>query len=144
MIRRPPRSTLSSSSAASDVYKRQEVEGLSYISRGLAPPNPSELLMGERFAQLLAEVEQQFDLVIVDTPPVLAVTDPSIVGNHCGTTLLLTRFERNTIKEVQLAARRLENTGVVVKGTILNAMEKKAASSYGYGYYQYSYRSTAE
>ncbi|MDK9688097.1 polysaccharide biosynthesis tyrosine autokinase [Halomonas sp. LC1] len=135
---------LSGRSTWQSQLRTSQVEGLSYISRGLAPPNPSELLMGERFAQLLAEVEQQFDLVIVDTPPVLAVTDPSVVGNHCGTTLLLTRFERNTIKEVQLAARRLENTGVVVKGTILNAMEKKAASSYGYGYYQYSYRSTAE
>ncbi|MDM7483113.1 MAG: polysaccharide biosynthesis tyrosine autokinase [Halomonas sp.] len=135
---------LSGRSTWQSQLRTSEVEGLSYISRGLAPPNPSELLMGERFAQLLAEVEQQFDLVIVDTPPVLAVTDPSIVGSHCGTTLLLTRFERNTIKEVQLAARRLESTGVVVKGTILNAMEKKAASSYGYGYYQYSYRSTAE
>lgn len=120
------------------------IKGLSYISRGMAPPNPSELLMGERFAQLLAEAEQQYDLVIVDTPPVLAVTDPAIVGRHCGTTLLLARFELNTVKELQQTVRRLESTGVVVKGAILNAMEKKATSSYGYGYYQYSYKSVAE
>lgn len=124
--------------------RASKVEGLSYISRGIAPPNPSELLMGERFAQMLAEAEQQYDLVIVDTPPVLAVTDPAIVGNHCGTTLLLVRFELNTVKEIQLATRRLESAGVVVKGAILNAMERKAASSYGYGYYQYSYKSVAE
>lgn len=132
------RSTLQAQIRVSDI------EGLNYVSRGMAPPNPSELLMGERFAQLLAEAEQQYDLVIVDTPPVLAVTDPAIVGNHCGTTLLLARFERNTVKEIQQAARRLESTGVVVKGAILSAMEKKAASSYGYGYYQYSYKSVAE
>lgn len=120
------------------------VEGLSYLARGIAPPNPSELLMGERFAQMLAEIEQHYDLVIVDTPPVLAVTDPAIVGNHCGTTLLLARFELNTVKEIQLAVRRLEGAGVVVKGAILNAMEKKAASSYGYGYYQYAYKSVNE
>lgn len=126
--------------------RTSQVEGLSYLARGMAPPNPSELLMGERFSQLLAEVDKHYDLVIIDTPPVLAVTDPVIVGNHCGTTLLLARFERNTIKELQQATHRLESTGVVVKGAILNAMEKKAATSYGYGYYQYqySYKSVAE
>lgn len=124
--------------------RTSKVEGLSYISRGIAPPNPSELLMGERFAQMLAEAEPLYDLVIVDTPPVLAVTDPAIVGNHCGTTLLLARFELNTIKEIQLAVRRLEGAGVIVKGAILNAMEKKAASNYGYGNYQYSYKSVSE
>ncbi|WP_237673928.1 polysaccharide biosynthesis tyrosine autokinase [Vreelandella profundi] len=124
--------------------RKSQLEGLSYLSRGIAPPNPSELLMGERFAKMLAEAEQQFDLIIIDPPPVLAVTDPAIVGNHCGTTLLLVRFELNTLKEVKLAVRRLESAGVVVKGAILNAMEKKAASSYGYGYYHYSYKSVAE
>ncbi|MDN7131505.1 polysaccharide biosynthesis tyrosine autokinase [Halomonas sp. MC140] len=124
--------------------RTSKVGGLSYITRGIAPPNPSELLMGERFSNMLAEMQTQYDLVIVDTPPVLAVTDPAIVGNHCGTTLLLARFERNTVKEIQLAVRRLEGAGVIVKGAILNAMEKKAASSYGYGYYQYSYKSVVE
>ncbi|WP_252109651.1 MULTISPECIES: polysaccharide biosynthesis tyrosine autokinase [unclassified Halomonas] len=124
--------------------RASQVEGLSYMSRGIAPPNPSELLMSQHFAQLLSEAERQFDLVIVDTPPVLAVTDPAVVGSHCGTTLLLARFEINTLKELQHAARRLEAAGVVVKGAILNAMEKKAANSYGYGYYQYSYKSVNE
>ncbi|WP_235937032.1 hypothetical protein [Vreelandella azerica] len=102
--------------------------------------------MSERFAQMLEEAEQEYDLVIVDTPPVLAVTDPAVVGSLCGTTLLIARFERNTVKEVQQAASRLTSAGVVVKGTILNAMEKKAASSYGYGYgyYHYSYKPTIE
>lgn len=122
--------------------RSSQVEGLSYITRGIAPPNPSELLMGERFAQMLTAVEQQYDLIIVDTPPVLAVTDPAIVGSQCGTTLLLVRFELNTVKEIQLATRRLESAGVVVKGAILNAMQRKAASSYGY--YQYSYKTAVD
>jgi len=122
------------------------IEGLDYMARGLAPPNPSELLMGESLAALLRDAESHYDLIMVDTPPVLAVTDPAIIGNHCGTTLMLARFERNTVKEVQQAANRLTSAGVVVKGTILNAMEKKAASSYGYGYgyYHYSYKPNAE
>lgn len=121
-----------------------KVQGLSYISRGMAPPNPSELLMGPRFKKMLDEMQEHFDLIIVDTPPVLAVTDPAIVGNHCGTTLLVARFEVNSIKEIQLAIRRLESAGVIVKGAILNAVERKAATEYGYGYYHYSYKSMNE
>ena len=121
--------------------RSSQIEGLSYIARGMAPPNPSELLMGPRFKQMLDEMQAHFDLIIVDTPPVLAVTDPVIVGQHCGITLLVARYEVNTIKEMQLTTRRLKASGVIVKGAVLNAVERKAATDYGYGYYHYSYKS---
>ncbi|MBJ6911624.1 tyrosine-protein kinase, partial [Vibrio cholerae] len=76
---------------------------------------------------------------IVDTPPVLAVTDPSIVGAHAGTTLMVARFGQNTAKEIDVARHRFEQSGIEVKGVIFNAVEKKASSTYGYGYYNYSY-----
>lgn len=118
------------------------VEGLSWVGRGSAPPNPSELLMGPRFGEFLDYLSESFDLVIVDTPPILAVTDAAIIGKQCGTTLMVVRFGINTPKEVQIAESRLANGGITLKGTILNAMEKKAASSYGYyGYYNYAYKS---
>lgn len=82
-----------------------------------------------------------YDLVIVDTPPVLAVTDPSIVGALAGTTLMVARFGMNTVKEIDVARNRFEQSGIEVKGVILNATEKKALSYYGYGYYNYSYKS---
>lgn len=117
------------------------VSGLSWVSRGSAPPNPSELLMQERFTEFLKFLSQHFDLVIIDTPPILAVTDAAIIGKQCGTTLMVVRYGKNTPKEVQIAANRLATGGVFLKGTILNAMEKKAATSYGYyGYYNYSYK----
>lgn len=115
------------------------VPGLDYISRGAAPPNPSELLMTSAFSRLLDEVSEGYDLVIIDTPPVLAVTDPAVVGAQCGTSLLVARFETNTAREMLIAKRRLENAGVRVKGAILNAMERRAAVSYGYGYGHYQY-----
>lgn len=119
-----------------------EVEGLSWVGRGSAPPNPSELLMGARFSEFLDYLSGNFDLVILDTPPILAVTDAAIIGKQCGTTLMVVRFGINTPKEVQIAESRLANGGITLKGTILNAMEKKAASSYGYyGYYNYAYKS---
>ncbi|MBJ6137326.1 polysaccharide biosynthesis tyrosine autokinase [Marinobacter litoralis] len=122
--------------------KTSEVDGLSWVSRGSAPPNPSELLMQARFTEFLDYLSEHFDLVIIDTPPVLAVTDAAIIGKQCGTTLMVVRFGQNTPKEIQIAESRLATGGVTLKGTILNAMEKKAATSYGYyGYYNYSYKS---
>ncbi|RBP25036.1 tyrosine-protein kinase Etk/Wzc [Marinobacter pelagius] len=122
--------------------RTSELEGLSWISRGSAPPNPSELLMQPRFTDFLDYLSKTFDLVIIDTPPILAVTDAAIIGKQCGTSLMVVRFGVNTPKEIQIAENRLATGGVTLKGTILNAMEKKAATSYGYyGYYNYAYKS---
>ncbi len=116
-----------------------EVENLDILTRGQVPPNPSELLMHPRFKQLVEWASEHYDLVIIDTPPVLAVTDPSIVGSLAGTTLMVARFGQNTVKEIEVARNRFDQAGIEVKGVILNAIEKKASSSYGYGYYNYSY-----
>ena len=118
--------------------------GLDFIARGQVPPNPSELLMHPRFAALLEWASQHYDLVLVDTPPLLAVTDAAIVGRLAGTTLLVARFGVTAAKEIEITQRRLEQNGIEVKGAILNAMEKRAAGYYGgsYGYYQYQYESS--
>ncbi|WP_199459698.1 polysaccharide biosynthesis tyrosine autokinase [Vibrio owensii] len=125
------------------VIKQTKVENLDVITRGQVPPNPSELLMHPRFVEFVEKASQEYDLVIIDTPPVLAVTDPSIVGAIAGTTLMVARFDQTTSKELEVARSRFEQSGVEVKGVILNAVEKKASNSYGYGYgyYNYSYKS---
>lgn len=131
---------LSGKATLNDILRSSEQDGLSYISRGSAPPNPSELLMHKNFSDFLEQVSHQFDLVVIDTPPILAVTDAAIVGKQCGTSLMVARFQQNPAKELTIASRRLETAGVTVKGAILNAMERKAATAYGYGYYNYSYK----
>ncbi|HCI6543204.1 TPA: polysaccharide biosynthesis tyrosine autokinase, partial [Klebsiella pneumoniae] len=105
-----------------------------YIGRGQVPPNPAELLMHPRFEKLLAWASAKYDLVIMDTPPILAVTDAAIIGRYAGTTLLVARFESNTVKEIEVSITRFEQSGVNVKGCILNGVVKKASSYYGYGY----------
>jgi len=120
-----------------------EVDNLHVITRGQIPPNPSELLMHSNFTQFLENVSSQYDLVIIDTPPILAVTDAALVGRQAGTSLIVTRFGVNAAKEIQVTKRRFEQNGIVVKGAIFNAVERKA-SAYGYGnysYYQYEYAS---
>lgn len=119
---------------------RATVDGigeLHYIPRGAIPPNPSELLMHENFTALLARAAQDYDLVIVDTPPILAVTDAAVIAHHAGTCLLVARFGLNQPKELALAKRRFEQNGVKLKGAIFNAVERRAAGYYSYGYYEY-------
>src|SRR5690606_20132076 len=77
------------------LIRSTEVDGLNYVARGTAPPNPSELLMTQRFAQFLEQMGEHYDLVIIDTPPALAVTDAAIVGKQVGSTLMITRFREN-------------------------------------------------
>ncbi|WP_223441973.1 polysaccharide biosynthesis tyrosine autokinase [Pseudomonas sp. BF-R-19] len=120
-----------------------EVDNLHVITRGQIPPNPSELLMHSNFTQFLENVSSQYDLVIIDTPPILAVTDAALVGRQAGTSLMVTRFGVNAAKEILVTKRRFEQNGIVIKGAIFNAVERKA-SAYGYGnysYYQYEYAS---
>ncbi|HCD2051588.1 polysaccharide biosynthesis tyrosine autokinase, partial [Klebsiella pneumoniae] len=111
--------------------------GFDFISRGVVPPNPTELLMHRRMEEMLKWASQNYDLVILDTPPILAVTDAAIIGHYAGTTLLVARFELNTVKEMDVAFKRFEQSGIVAKGCILNGIVKKASSYYGYGYNHY-------
>ncbi|HEJ7170827.1 TPA: tyrosine-protein kinase Wzc [Serratia marcescens] len=123
--------------------KKTNVEGMDIIVRGQVPPNPSELLMTRGLGELIDWASQNYDMVLVDTPPILAVTDAAIIGHHAGTALMIARFGVNTVKEVEVSIRRFEQNGTNIKGVILNAVEKKASSYYGgYGYYHYEYEST--
>ncbi len=113
------------------------VEGLSFIARGKTPPNPSELLMNPRFTALLESLKAKFDMIIIDTPPVLAVTDAAIIGGHAGTSMLVVRFGLNQVREISLAVQRFEQNGVEIKGAIFNAVERRHAGYASYGYYDY-------
>ena len=123
-----------------DVIKETGIENFSVITRGSNPPNPSELLMGSRWSQLLEQVNHDYDLVIVDTPPVLAVTDPVIIGRSAGTILLIAKFETNTIRDVEISYQRFERAGIDVRGVIINGVMKRASNYYSYGSYgEYGY-----
>ncbi|MFG7518539.1 polysaccharide biosynthesis tyrosine autokinase [Klebsiella pneumoniae] len=116
--------------------------GFDFIARGAVPPNPAELLMHKNFDALLSWASQNYEIVVLDTPPILVVTDAAIIGNYVGTTLLVARFEQNTAKEIEVSVRRFEQSGVIVKGCILNGIIKKASSYYSYGYNHYGYTYT--
>jgi len=114
--------------------RRTPIDNLHFIARGEAPPNPSELLMRPELGALLKTAALQYDLVIVDTPPILAVTDSAIIGRHAGTSLMVVRFGLNPAKELALAMQRFEQNGIQLKGAVFNAVERRHDTHYAYGY----------
>jgi tyrosine-protein kinase Etk/Wzc len=124
--------------------KPTSIPNFDLIPRGQVPPNPSELLMSERFGELIAWASAHYDLVLIDTPPILAVTDAAIVGRHVGTTLMVARYAVNTLKEVETSLSRFEQNGIQVKGVILNSIFRRASGYQDYGYYEYAYTSDSK
>ena len=124
--------------------KRTSINNFDLVPRGQVPPNPSELLMSERFSELMAWASANYDLILIDTPPILAVTDAAIVGRHAGTTLMVARYAVNTLKEVETSLSRFEQNGINVKGVILNSIFRRATGYQDYGYYEYEYKSDSK
>lgn len=121
--------------------KSTGIENLSVVSTGRLPINPSEMLLHPRFEQLLKQLEDAFDLLIVDAPPILAVADAGIVGRFTGATLLLARAGRHPIQELQQAHKRLIQAGIQVTGVVLNDLDTdRQKYRYGYEGYVYKYR----
>lgn len=119
----------------SDVIQYTGMDNLEFISRGQIPPNPSELLMNANFKKLMDWATSQYDIVIVDTPPILAVSDACIAAKYAGTTMLVARFQKNTLKEMEISVKRFAQNNLVVNGVIFNGVEKKFANYYEYGAY---------
>jgi tyrosine-protein kinase Etk/Wzc len=114
------------------------IDGFSVVARGTSPPNPAELLLHERFGELISTLSSTHDYVIMDTPPVLAVSDAAIAGRLAGCTLLVLKSAFHPMREIEEALKRLTSAGVHVRGTLFNQVGVKAGS-YGYGNYGYTY-----
>ncbi len=116
------------------------VSGLHFIAAGAYPPNPSEILTSSRFSDVLQRFSDEFDLVIVDTPPLLAVADSSIVANIAGATVLVIRAGAHTEREISASLKKLQRARAHVIGGVLNAVELKRNGSNHYDYaYAYAY-----
>lgn len=137
---------LSQGAKLADVLVAGPVPGLFFLPTGRFPPNPSELLMRPDFADLIIALDQEFDLIIVDTPPVLAVTDPVVIGRAVGASIAVVRYDVTPAGEVEALIRQLSGSGVKLAGAVLNGFDPLSARGrHGYGYaYRYDYRATAE
>lgn len=115
------------------------VAGLSVITTGKLPPNPSELIMRKSFSDMLEELDRSFDLVLIDAPPTLAVTDPVIMGRMVGATVMIVRHRRTAVGEVEAVMRTFETAGARIAGAVLNGVVADSMS-YGNKYYYYNRR----
>jgi tyrosine-protein kinase Etk/Wzc len=104
--------------------------GLDVLTSGSVPSSPAELLMRERFGKVMAAFGKEYDIVIVDSPPVLAVTDPVLIGKHAGATLLVMRYGRHSAAELSETTRQLNSAGVPVNGILLTDVPQRM-STYG-------------
>jgi len=114
---------------------------LDVITTGVLPPNPAELLLSDSFSQLLEKLSPSYDLVIIDTAPVLVAADTASVAPLAGSLLLVARAEKTQLGELNESVRRLAHAGCTANGVILNAMDLSrrhaGSSSYKYGGYRY-------
>lgn len=119
---------------------RQVVPNLDFLATGQLPPNPSELLVSDSFKTALERLSEQYDLVVIDTPPVLVAADTSTVAAHAGTVLLVARADQSTMGELKESTRRLAMGGKAATGVLLNAMDvgRRAYAPYKYGRYRYT------
>ncbi|AMM99679.1 polysaccharide biosynthesis tyrosine autokinase [Acinetobacter baumannii] len=126
------------------VLHKTQVANLDVITRGKSPTNPSEILSSNQFKELLEQLQSQYDHIIIDTPPVLAVTDGIIISQYTGVNLIVARYAKSQMKELELTLNRFEQAGVKVNGFILNDIQR-ASAGYGYGYnYAYAYKAQKE
>lgn len=122
----------------SELCVQTDVEGLDFIPRGGSPINPSELVLSERFNQLMVQLSAKYDYVIIDSAPILAATDAVIIARTAGVTLMVARYGRTHMRELKLSLNRLSQTETTVAGIVFNDVQ--STGRYGYQY-AYKYRS---
>ncbi|MDB5877289.1 MAG: capsular biosynthesis protein, partial [Variovorax sp.] len=114
-----------------EVIRPTEFKNLSVVTTGRLPSNPADQLIHPRFGELLARLAERFDIVVIDAPPVLAVTDAAIIGRHAGATLLVARAGRHPVRELEQAVRQVQQAGVSIDGVVFNGFD---VDRYRYAY----------
>jgi len=104
------------------------------LPAGRIPPNPTELIGSGAMAAVIRDLEQRFDIVIIDAPPLLPVTDAAILSHLSGGALLVAAVGRTTRKQLEIASATLNDAGTKAVGTILTMVKKTQASAYSYRY----------
>lgn len=117
------------------ITKNTAVENLDLVTSGPIPPNPSELLSSSRMSEFLMNLRDIYDMVIVDSPPILAVTDAQILSKNVDGTVIVTNVRNNNRNRLLEAKQLLEKTDTKILGIVLNNVKMKKESKNNYHYY---------
>ncbi len=112
-----------------------EVPGLQLLSAGMTPANPAELLGNNAFEMLLNQLRSDYDFIIIDTPPLMAVSDPSIVASRVDALLLVVRLGKNKITSIRNGCESLAALGATIIGTVVNDVPNAESKEYGGAYH---------
>lgn len=123
-----------------EVLQRWGTDGVTVLTSGPIPPNPSELLASQHMADVLDTLAKSFNFVLIDTPPLLPVTDAALLAGRYDGALLVVRYGRTSRQQVRAAMSALHAVSANVLGAVLT-MTPKSKTKQEYGYYQYSYSS---
>jgi capsular exopolysaccharide synthesis family protein len=119
------------------------VDRLSLLPAGPVPPNPAELLNSARVLDIFTQLRDRYDLVLIDSPPVLPVTDAAILSRHADATLMLAAAGQTRRADVHRAVEKLDQVGATILGTVLNKVTRQTGRYYGYTYTYKPYRAGA-
>ncbi len=134
---------INGSATFEQALRKVQHENLTFLSTGTIPENPSELLTNAKLKEIIGTLSSQFDLVIIDTAPVLAVTDGVLIGVLAGTNLLVVGSSKHQAKELEIAMKRITNAGVKIQGSIFNYLKEETKIK-GSGRYNYNYAYESE
>lgn len=132
------------SADVNDLIQQWGSDNLFVLASGQIPPNPSELLGSEEMRQLILRLEQAFDTVIVDAPPLLPVTDAAVLAQHVGGVVIVVGSQRIKQQDLQKSLRALELVKAKILGLVLNRLPVKGPDAYAYSYYSKSDQPLAE
>ena len=127
-----------------EAVHKEIVTNLDLITAGSIPPNPSELLGSKAMHELLDWASKEYDVVMIDTPPINVVADLSVLAAYTGGVLLVARYKRTTYIELEIARENIDKVGGLVLGVVINGVSDPGAA-YGYNYkkyYSYNYQYT--
>lgn len=137
-------SVLSGQASLSEVLQESSFARLTVLTSGASPPNPSELLGTLAAKKVLSELRAQFDYVIVDSSPLLAVTDAAVLANNSDGVLVMARFGHSKRDQLAHAIGNLADVGAPILGAVLTMTPARGKSSQYYGYYGYGYGSVGQ
>ncbi len=123
-----------------EVTKTTQTENLFAISCGEIPPNPLELLHTESFNKFLDEMREKYDRVILDSPPLAAVSDGLVLSHSVDAVVLILKFGQTRRELLKRSIEQLEAVGAPFMGCVLNDISADAGSAYAYSYYYYRYK----
>ena len=124
-----------------NIYYDSDVKNLSIIQSGKVPPNPSELLASKNMNDFIEQIKNEFDVVLFDTPPMIAVTDAFVINKHVHKTLLVIRASVTQKGSLERTLVNMQNMSSSIDGVIFNGVDESSTygGGYYYNYYQYYY-----